>query len=66
MSKLTAQDNGQNQQFKPKIYQGKRRAQTGKFFDKHNYDQRKYQDIDQSVQKEGFHLVTEYNVDEIT
>ena len=40
MSKLTAQDDDQNKQFKPKIYQGKRRGQMRTFYDKHNYDQR--------------------------
>ena len=43
MSKLTTQDNRQNKQFKPKIYQDNRRGQTRNFYDKHNYDQRNYQ-----------------------
>ena len=43
MSKLTDQDSEQNEQFKPKIYQGKRRGQMGNFYDKHNYEQRNYQ-----------------------
>ena len=43
MGKLTAQDNGQNKQFKPKIYQSKRRGQMRNFYDKHNYDQRNYE-----------------------
>ena len=42
MSKLTAQDDGQNIQFKPKIYQSKRKGQTRDFYDQ-NYDQRSYQ-----------------------
>ena len=42
MSKLTAQNDNQNKQFKPKIYQGKWRGQTRNFYDK-NYDQRNYQ-----------------------
>ena len=42
MSKLTAQDDEQNKQFKPKIYQCKRRGQMRKFYDKHTYDQRNY------------------------
>ena len=43
MSKLTAQDDGQNKQFKPKIFQCKRRGQARQFYDKCNYDQRNYQ-----------------------
>ena len=37
MSKLTAQDNNQNRQFKPKIYQGKCRGQSRSYYDQHNY-----------------------------
>ena len=40
MSKLTAKDDGLNKQFKPKIFQGKRRGQTRNFCDRCNYDQR--------------------------
>ena len=36
MSKLTAQDDSQNKQFKPKIYQSRRRGQTRNFCDRHN------------------------------
>ena len=43
MSKLTAKDDGLNKQFKPKMFQGKRRGQTRKFYDRCNYDQRNYQ-----------------------
>ena len=43
MSKLTAQDDEQGKQFKPKIYEGKRQGQWKHFYDKCNYDQRKYQ-----------------------
>ena len=43
MSKLTTQDDSHNKQFKPKIYQGKRRGQTRNFYDRHIYDQRNYQ-----------------------
>ena len=39
MSKVTAQSN-QNTQFKPKIYQGKRRGQTRNFYDEGNYQNR--------------------------
>ena len=38
MSKLTTQDNNQNKQFKPKIYQDKRRGQK-----RNNYNQGNYQ-----------------------
>ena len=40
MSKLTGQDNNQNKQFKPKIYQGKRRGQTRNYCDQGNYQNR--------------------------
>ena len=43
MSKLATKDDGINKQFKPKIYQSKRRGQSRNFYDKHNYDQRNYQ-----------------------
>ena len=33
---LTAQDHGQNKQFKPKMYKIKRRGQTKKFYDRQN------------------------------
>ena len=33
MSILTAQGDNQNKQFKPKIYQSKRRGQTNNFYD---------------------------------
>ena len=42
MSKLTAEDDGLNKQFKSKIFQGKRRGQTRNFYDRCNYDQRNY------------------------
>ena len=35
-SKLTAQGNNLNKQFKPKMYQGKRRGQTRNFYDQGN------------------------------
>ena len=38
MSKLAARDNGNNRQFKPQIYQSKRRGQIRIFYDSHNYD----------------------------
>ena len=40
MSKLTAQGNNQNKQFKPKIYQGKKRGQTKNYYDPGNYQNR--------------------------
>ena len=43
MNKLTTKDDGLNKQFKPEIFQGKRRGQTRNFYDKCNYDQRNYQ-----------------------
>ena len=43
MSKLTAQDNNQNRQFKHKIYQGEQRGQPRNFYNLNNYDQRTYQ-----------------------
>ena len=43
MSNLTTQDDRQNKQFKPKIYQGKRIGQARNFYDRHSYDQRNYQ-----------------------
>ena len=42
MSKLAANNEGTNKQFKPKIFQSRRRGQTGNFYDKHNYKQRNY------------------------
>ena len=35
-------DDGTNKQFKPQIYQSKRREQSRNFYDKCNYDQRNY------------------------
>ena len=46
ISKLTAQGSSQNRPFKPKIYQEKRREQTGNYY---NHD--RYQGcIDQTVE----------------
>ena len=39
-SKLTAQGNNKNKQFKPKIYQGKRRGQTRNSYDQDNFHDR--------------------------
>ena len=43
MSKLKANDNNQNKQFKPKIYQGRQRGQSRNYYDQNNYDQSNYQ-----------------------
>ena len=37
MSKLAANNKETNKQFKPKIYQSKRKGQTRNFYDRHNY-----------------------------
>ena len=37
MSKLTAQGDSQNKQFKPKIYQGRQKGQSRSFYDQSNY-----------------------------
>ena len=39
MSKLTAQDDNQNKQFKSKIYQNKQRGQSRNYYDQNYYDQ---------------------------
>ena len=43
MGKLAARDNGTNRQFKPQIYQSRRRGQSRNFYDSHNYDRGYYQ-----------------------
>ena len=43
MSQLTMKDDGLNKQFKPKIYQGRGRGQSRKFYNRCNYDQQGYQ-----------------------
>ena len=43
MNKLFTMDNGMNKQFKPQIYQSKRRGQCRNFYDTHNYDRGNYQ-----------------------
>ena len=37
MNKLTAEGNNQKRPFKPKIYQGKRREQSGNYYDQDRY-----------------------------
>ena len=44
MSQLTNKNEGLNKQFKPKISQGRRRAQSREIYDRHIYGQRGYQD----------------------
>ena len=43
MSKLATKDDGINKQFKPQIYQSKRRGQARNLYEKCNYDWRNYQ-----------------------
>ena len=43
LSKLTTQDERKNKQLNPKMYQGKGRGQTRKFYSRHSHDQRNYQ-----------------------
>ena len=40
VSKLATNEEGVNKQFKPKIYQNKRRGQTRNFYDRCNYQNR--------------------------
>ena len=58
-SKIAVKDDGTNKQFKPQIYQSKRREQTRNFYDKCNYDQRNYQNRYRS------NLVVELSMDKI-
>ena len=43
MGELAARDSGSNGQFKPQIFQSKRRGQSREFYDRCNYDQQDYQ-----------------------
>ena len=43
MTQLTTKGKCLNKQFKPKIYQGRRRGLNGKCYDRHTYDQRDHQ-----------------------
>ena len=43
MGKLAARDNGTNKQFKPQIYQSRRRGQSRIVYDSHNNDRGNYQ-----------------------
>ena len=64
MGKLATRDNGINKQFKPQIYQSKRRGQSRNFYDKSDYDRRNYQNRYRSNSKiEGFSLVDKIEVD---
>ena len=42
MGKLVTRDNGTSRQFKAQIYQSKRRGQSRKLYDIHNYDRGNY------------------------
>ena len=43
IGKLAARDSGSGRQFKPQIYQGKRRGQNRGSYDRHSFDQQDYQ-----------------------
>ena len=43
MGKLAARDNRNNRQFKPQIYQSRRRGQSRNVYDSHNYDRGNFQ-----------------------
>ena len=45
MGKLAARDNWAKRQFKPQIYQTRRRGQSTNFYDIYNYDRGNYQNI---------------------
>ena len=67
ISKLTAQHDEHNKQFKPKTYEGKRRGQMRHFMINVVMVREIIRiDIDQTVGIEEFHLVVGYYVDEIT
>ena len=61
MSKLTAQGNNQNKQFKPKIYHGKRRGQTRNYYDQGIIKI----GIDQIVEIGKYHSWVEVSMDRI-
>ena len=48
MGKLATRDSRTNIQFKPQIYQGKRRGQSRSFYDRCNFDQWDYQNRNRS------------------
>ena len=67
MSKLTAQDDNQNKQFKSKIYQRKQRGQTRNFYDWNNYDQRNIKIYIGLIAYIGdHHIEIEVSMDKIT
>ena len=43
MGKIAARDNGTTKQYKPQIYQSRRRGQSRSFYDSHNCDRGNYQ-----------------------
>ena len=65
VNKLTTQDGSQNKQFKPKIYQGKRRGEMRNVYCRFDYDQRNYKNIDQIVEKGEYHSLVEYNMNKV-
>ena len=69
MHKLTAQDNSQNKQFKPKIYHSKGRGQTRNLYETHSYDQRNYQNRYRSNSGDQIQVIedktTEMDIEEI-
>ena len=62
MRKLAVNDKGTNKEFKPKIYESKRRGQTRNFYDRHNY-QNRYRS---NSEIEESNLVVEFIMDKIT
>ena len=65
MNKLAAQDNNQNKQFKPKIYQNKWRGQSRNFYDRNNCAQRNYQNIGQITEIEEHQAEVGVSMDKI-
>ena len=63
MNKLTAQNDERNKQFKPKIFQSKRRGQTTNFISVIMTKETIRTGMGQTAEIEEFHLVVEYSVD---
>ena len=57
MGKLATRDSGKNRQFKPQIYQSKRRGQSRNFYDTYYCDRGNYQNRYGSIPE-----VKEFNV----
>ena len=65
MGKLATRDNGTNRQFKPQIYQSKRRGHSRNFYDTHIMIEEIIKiDIDQIEEIEEFSLVDKVEVDQ--